>query len=120
MTLRQRTIQSWRADTFSPRGFLVRALFISVVFLAVHLAGLRDYTSVLNGTVGSASAGWRTSALFGVGYLIIYMAFVLVVPVLILAAGILAVCIRLMGRAAVNASLNSDTLQLRQSQPNNL
>jgi hypothetical protein len=104
MKWKQRTVQFWRADFFSPRGFLARALVISVVFLAVHLAGLRDYTSVLNGTVGSAAAGWRTSAFFGVGYLVIYMAFVLLVPVLILAACILTVCIRLkeQSRRALN------------------
>ena len=91
MNLWRHIVRYWRADTFSPRGFLVRALFVSVAFLAVHLAGLRDYTSVLNGTVGSATAGWRMSAFLGVAYLILYMAFVLVVPVLILGAGILAV-----------------------------
>ena len=65
VNLRQRMVQNWRSDFFSPRGFLARALVISAFFLAVHLAGLRDYTSVLNGTVGSASAGWKTSAFFG-------------------------------------------------------
>jgi hypothetical protein len=91
MKLTQRMAEYWRADFFSPRGFLVRAFVISAAFLAVHLAGLRNYTSVLNGTVGPGSAGWKTSAYFGVGYLVIYLAFVLLVPVLILAAGILAV-----------------------------
>ena len=89
MKWRQGLARFWRADFFSPQGFLARALVISAVFLAVHLAGLRDYTSVLNGTVGSAAAGWQTSAFFGVAYLVIYLAFVLLVPVLILAAGIL-------------------------------
>jgi hypothetical protein len=91
VNLRQRMVQNWRSDFFSPRGFLARALVISAFFLAVHLAGLRDYTSVLNGTVGSASAGWKTSAFFGLAYLLAYLAFVLLVPVLILAAGILTV-----------------------------
>jgi hypothetical protein len=87
---KQRLVRFWRADFFSPQGFLARALVISAVFLAVHLAGLREYTSVLNGTVGPAAASWRTSAFLGVAYLAIYMAFVLLVPVLILAAGVLA------------------------------
>jgi hypothetical protein len=91
MKLMQRMAQFWQADFFSPRGFLVRALVISAAFLAVHLSGLRDYTSVLNGTVGSTSASWKTSAYFGLGYLVIYLAFVLLVPVLILAAGILTI-----------------------------
>lgn len=76
----------------------MRALVISVVFLAVHWAGLREYTSVLNGTVGSTSTGWRTSAFFGVAYLIIYMAFIVLAPILILAAGILTVWQRCLHR----------------------
>jgi membrane protein implicated in regulation of membrane protease activity len=86
--------ECWRADFFSPRGFLLRALLIAAVFLAVHLAGLRDYTSVLNGTVGPGSAGWKLSAFLGLAYLAIYMAFVILAPVLILAAAILALCQR--------------------------
>ena len=100
----------WRADVFSPRGLLWRALVISAVYLAVDLAGLRDYTSVLNGTVGSAAAGWKTSAVFGLTYLVIYMAFVLLVPILILAAGILALGARLRRRSqpALNSSPSTE------------
>jgi len=90
LNAKQRLGRYWRADVFSPRGFLLRAAIIGVVFLALHLAGLRDYTSVLNGTAGSAAAGWKISVVLGVSYLIFYLAFVLVVPMLILAAGILA------------------------------
>jgi hypothetical protein len=94
MNLWQKFMRYWRADLFSPQGFLLRALLIAAGFLAVHLAGLRDYTSVLNGTVGPGSAGWGRSAFLGVAYLVIYMAFVILAPVLILAAGILTICQR--------------------------
>jgi hypothetical protein len=97
-TWRQLILRFWRAESFSPLGFLARALVIAAVFLAVHLAGLRDYTSVLNGTVGPAAASWKTSAFFGIAYLVMYMAFVLLVPVLILAAAILEICGRLQGK----------------------
>jgi hypothetical protein len=80
----------WHAELFSPAGFVQRAIVISVGYLLVHLAGLREYTSVLNGTVGPESAGWTVSAILGITYIIIYLAFVVLVPVLLLAAGILA------------------------------
>ena len=79
----------WHAERFSPAGFLQRAVVISAVYLIVHLAGLREYTSVLNGTTGPESAGWGLSAFFGVTYVIVYLAFVILVPMLVLAAGIL-------------------------------
>jgi hypothetical protein len=90
MTFWQRIRRFWRADIFSPRGFLLRAGVIGAAFLALHLAGLRDYASVLNGTVGPASTGWKTSAFLGVAYLVVYMALVILAPILILAAGILS------------------------------
>jgi hypothetical protein len=90
MNLWQQWVRCWRAECFSPRGFLLRALLIGAAFLAVQLAGLRDYTSVLNGTVGPSAASWKLSAFYGLTYLVTYMAFVILAPVLVLAAGILA------------------------------
>jgi hypothetical protein len=81
-----------RADVFSPRGFLLRAGFIGVAFLIVQLGGLREYTSVLNGTVGPSAAGRQLSTFLGLAYLLVYMAFVILAPVLVLAAGILTLC----------------------------
>jgi hypothetical protein len=98
MNLWRQFVKYWRAEVFSPRGFLLRAAVIGAGFLAVHLAGLRDYTSVLNGTVGPGSANWRTSSILGVAYLIIYLAFVFVAPVLVLASGLLAVWQRRLNR----------------------
>jgi hypothetical protein len=88
----------WRAELFSPAGFVQRALVISVIFLLVHLAGLREYTSILNGTVGPDSAGWAGSAFLGMTYILVYLAFVILAPMLILAAGMLAVWQRLAER----------------------
>jgi hypothetical protein len=96
--VRQSMRQFWQAELFSPAGFVQRALMISAIYLLVHLAGLREYTSVLNGTVGPDSAGWASSAFFGVAYIIIYLVFVILAPVLVLAAGILAVWRRHTGK----------------------
>lgn len=81
----------WRAEFFSPRGFVLRALAIVTVFIVAHLAGWREYTSILNGTVGPGSAGRELSTAFGVTYVLAYLGVVVIVPVFILAAGILAV-----------------------------
>ena len=108
MNLWQRIKRFWREGFFSPQGFLQRALVIGAGFLLVHLAGLREYTSVLNGTVGPESSGWVLSAFLGVTYIIIYLAFVILAPVLILAAGILAVWQRYVNRRKYFAS-NCDT-----------
>jgi hypothetical protein len=91
-----------RAEFLSPKDLLQRACAITLVFLLAHLAGLREFTSVLNGTVGSVALGWHVSVALGVVYLLLYMAFVVLVPVLILAAMILLVFQRLAGK--VNSS----------------
>src|SRR5208282_3909504 len=71
-----------RAEFLSVRDLLQRAVAISVLFLAAHLAGLREFTSVLNGTIGSVAAGWKLSSFLALIYIFLYLAFVIVVPVL--------------------------------------
>ena len=81
-----------RAEFFSPKDMVQRAVAISGLFLLVHLAGFRQFTSILNGTIGSLELGWNLSSFLAIIYIFIYLAFVIMVPVLILAAGILMVC----------------------------
>ncbi|HEV2691444.1 MAG TPA: hypothetical protein VG347_00960 [Verrucomicrobiae bacterium] len=73
------------------------AVVISLLFLVAHLAGLRAFTCILNGTVGSLALGWQISQLLALAYILIYLAFVLVVPVLVLAA-ILLTCWQYCGK----------------------
>ena len=80
-----------RADFFSSRDFIRHAALIAVLYGVVHLAGLREFTSVLNGTMGSVSLGWQASSVLGVAYILLYLAFVVLVPILILAAALIAV-----------------------------
>ncbi len=80
-----------RAEFLSPRDLLQRALGISCMFLLAHLAGLREFTSVLNGTIGSMAAGWKLSGFLALIYILLYLAFVILVPVLVLAALLLAI-----------------------------
>ena len=84
-----------RAEFLSAKDMIQRAAAISGLFLVVHLAGFREFTGILNGTIGSLALGWNLSAFLAVFYIVLYLAFVIVVPVLLLAAAILMVWQRL-------------------------
>jgi len=81
----------WEAKLFSPKDFVRHAVLICVVFAVAHLFGLRQFTSILNGTTGSTNWGWEASAVFGAIYIFSYLACVLLVPTLLLAAAILTI-----------------------------
>jgi hypothetical protein len=80
-----------RTAFLSPKYLLQRAVLISVAFLAAHLASLREFTSLLNGTPGSTTVNPETATLFGVTYIALYLGFVLLVPVLLIAALLLTI-----------------------------
>jgi len=90
----------WSAEFLSPKDFLRRAVLISVVFLICQLTGLREFTSVLCGTAGSTELSWKTSAILGATYIVLYLAFVLMVPILVIAALMLSVWKRTRQRRA--------------------
>jgi len=86
-----------REEFLSARDLLQRAAVICGLFLIAHLAGLREFTSVLNGTMGSTAVGVTLGTFLAAVYILLYLAFVVLVPVLILAAMLLAAgqrCIR--------------------------
>ena len=86
----QRIRQWWRADFLSPKDLVKRALMIGVAFAIAHLMGLREFTSVLNGTTGSVDMSWQASAVRGLIYIFLYLALILLVPTLLLAAAMIA------------------------------
>jgi hypothetical protein len=86
----QRIRQWWRADFLSPKDLVKRALMIGVAFAIAHLMGLREFTSVLNGTTGSVDMSWQASAFRGLIYIFLYLALILLVPALLLAAVMIA------------------------------
>jgi hypothetical protein len=86
-----------RAEFLSARDLLQRAGAISVLFLVAHVAGLREFTSVLNGTVGSTAVNVKLGTFLAAVYILLYLASVILVPVLVLAALMLMVwqrCVR--------------------------
>jgi hypothetical protein len=73
----------------TPKGFVLRAAILAVVFATCHFVGWREHTSFLSGTAASASDALHASAILGVIYIAVYFGFVLVAPILLLAAAIL-------------------------------
>jgi hypothetical protein len=71
--------------SLSCRRFVAYALLLGILFVAAHLAGLREYTSVLSGT---GILGFR-HRFFGTAYILLYFGFVGIVPVLIIASALL-------------------------------
>ena len=86
------------ADFFSPKDFIRHAVLIALLFGVAHLVGLREYTSFLNGTTRSVELGYELSALLGLIYLMLYFAVVLLVPILILAALLVSLCLKFQTR----------------------
>ena len=84
-----------RADFGTPKDFLLKALLLSTLFLAAHLAGWREYTTFLSGTSATPELSWNQAAFRGMVYLLLFFGQVLMVPILLIAAGLLALWRRL-------------------------
>ena len=72
---------------------------ISVLFSVVHLLGFREYTGVLSGT---ASLN-QYHQYYGAIYIILYVCFVVIMPVLLIAGGltgIMAALTRVHGKSS--------------------
>ena len=80
----------WQAPLCSPTGLLIRAVLLTVTYLGLHLAGWREYTSILCGTAPTGNLSDRYAQVFGLIYVVLHFTVVFGVPILILAAGLLA------------------------------
>ena len=80
----------WKAETFSPTAFVARAVIIAVLYCASELFGLREYTTFLSGTSANVNLGWQTASALGLIHLLLYVAFILLVPISLIAAGLIA------------------------------
>ena len=80
---------TWRRlfirEFFTPRGFAVTAVEITVIFLVLHLLGARHHTSIL---IGAAERGAAPGLARGLAltYMLFYFAFIGLVPIFTLAA----------------------------------
>jgi hypothetical protein len=75
---------------FSPKGFLLRAGLIAVIYFIFHLAGLREYTVILSGNSPTDDPAHTYAGSLGCVYIVFCFAFILLVPILLIAAPVFA------------------------------
>ena len=73
----------------SPADLLLKAAFIVVAFGICELAGLREHTTIISGTTASPGISPALSAVWAALYMVVYFALVVLVPILVFAAGLL-------------------------------
>ena len=78
-----------KADSFSAPAFVMRALIITVFFAISEFLGLREYTTFLSGTSANLNVSWQTAAILGIIHLMLYVGFILLVPIFLITAGLL-------------------------------
>jgi hypothetical protein len=64
------------------KRFLAYAVVISLLFFGAHLFGFREYTGILSGTASLS----KHHQYYGAIYIILYMCFVVIVPILLIAS----------------------------------
>jgi hypothetical protein len=74
---------------FSPKGLLVRAAEIALLFVIGHVLGLRAYATILSGTSPTGGAADLWGILFACLYLLTYFASVVLVPIMIIGSLVL-------------------------------
>jgi predicted CDP-diglyceride synthetase/phosphatidate cytidylyltransferase len=89
----------WSAGMFSPTAFVTRAVIITFFFGISELLGLREYTTFLSGTSANLNLSWQTAATFGLIHLLLYLGFILLVPIFLIAAALLTAWNRRVGLA---------------------
>ena len=81
-------------------AFALRAIVITVLFSVSELLGLREYTAFLSGTSANVNLSWQTASVLGLIHLLLYVGFILLVPISLITAGLLAAWGRWVRRAA--------------------
>jgi hypothetical protein len=79
----------WKTETFSPAAFVLRAIMITLLFGISELLGLREYTTFLSGTSANVNLSWQTVSVLGLIHLLLYVGFILLVPISLITAGLL-------------------------------
>ncbi len=77
------------ADSFSPKAFVARAAIIVILYLISKFSGLENYTTFLSGASPNPNMSWQAGSALGLTHLLLYFAFVLLVPIFLITAGLL-------------------------------
>jgi hypothetical protein len=80
----------WKAGAFSPAAFVLRAAILAALYAVSRIAGLQEYTTFLSGTSPNVALSWHTASTLGLIHLLLYFSFILLVPILLITAGLLA------------------------------
>jgi hypothetical protein len=80
----------WQAEAFSPEALVVRAATLAALYAVSCVAGLQEYTTFLSGTSPNVNLSWRTASTLGLIHLLLHFSFILLVPILLITAGLLA------------------------------
>jgi len=78
-----------KAPFFSPLGFLTRAAGLAALYGIAHLCGWRDYATVLAGGAPTSAVSPRLASFLGLVYVLLYFVWLIPVPILVLASGLL-------------------------------
>jgi hypothetical protein len=92
----------WRAEPFTPKSLVRRAVVVAVLFALSQAIGLREYTTFLSGTSANLHLKWQVAAILGCIHLLLYVGFILLVPIWLIAAGLLA-CYRRRGHGEITS-----------------
>jgi hypothetical protein len=82
-----------KAPVFSPKGLMVRALWIVVAFGVFTVLGVQEYTCVICGTSPSGNPADTAAILLGMGYCLLFFAFTMLAPSLFLGGIFMAILI---------------------------
>ena len=105
----------WKAETFSPTAFVLRAIIIIVLYCASELLGLREYTTFLSGTSANVNLGWPLASALGLIHLLLYVAFILLTPIFLITAGLIAAWNRWKGQPDKDAQVGRFQAETRSS-----
>jgi len=96
-------LKSLKQLLLQKHSFLAYAFAICIIFLALHLAGGREYTSVLSATIILPVA----KQYLGFAYIISYVFFVFVMPILAIAFIIKNIILLLLSRPTTRQEPNT-------------
>jgi hypothetical protein len=86
----------------SPAGLLIAAASVYLFFAVCHLAGLRELTPVISGTVPDTSLGHDTASALALVYAASYVLAVFACPVLTIGSLVLLVLRLVSGEASLD------------------
>lgn len=72
----------------SPGGFLLWAAMLLILFGVVHAAGFREYAAILSGTPAQGPFPPVLTQFFAAAYIVLYVAAVVLAPILVVGAGL--------------------------------